>query len=137
MPPKPTKSPVTVKSARVLMTDQLREWRREFQELHESVMQHRADLEAWFEQAALLEAEIEDETDEIRECVADIKQEKKRCREIYRQVPNPKEFSVRELKNRTGKASTLYDVVKKVFQMNRDLSLKVEKLAYLLKHPIQ
>ena len=117
--------------------NQLKEWRRELQELHESIVKGRDQFEAWFEETALIEADIDIETDDLRQCIVDIKKDKQRYREILCQIPEPAELSAEEVHKRNGKASTLLDLAAEIAVMEIHLPRKIEKMCFLLKHPSQ
>ena len=110
--------------------------RRDFQNLYDSIMRGAGEeFEAWFEEAAMLEAEIE--TEEYRNCVADIKRDKQRYRQLIKQLPKVEDFSAEEIEYRTGKASQLLDVTGEIMLMKIHLPRKVERLTFLLKFPSQ
>ncbi len=115
----------------------LTRWRREFQGVSDSLLNSREKFDAWFEETAKIEAEIKTETDELRECIADIKKDQRRYPEVIAQVPNPVEFSAEELEKRTGKVSQLLDLAGEINLMIFHVPRKVERLRFLLKSPMQ
>ena len=93
--------------------DQLAIWRRQYEEIHESMIKSREQFMAWSEEVAMIEGE--NPTVEFRRCVAEIKKDLKRYREIMRQLPTKvEEFSDEEVEKMSGKASQLLDVAKEV-----------------------
>jgi len=118
--------------------DQLARWRRDLQQLYDSIMKGAGEeFEAWFEETAMLEAEIKTQTEELRQCVADIKKDKQRYNQLIKQVPKVEDFSAEEIEHRTGKACQLLDIASEISVMERHLPRMVEKLSFLLKHPSQ
>jgi predicted nuclease with TOPRIM domain len=63
-------------------------WRNEFRQVHETIERDREEFEAWFEETALLEAEIKVESEELRQTVTDIKNDRHQYRELLKQLPN-------------------------------------------------
>jgi septal ring factor EnvC (AmiA/AmiB activator) len=112
-------------------------WRNEFRQVHETIERDREEFEAWFEETALLEAEIKVESEELRQTVTDIKNDRHQYRELLKQLPNVDDFSDEEVEKRSGKASALLDIASKIAIMKVHVPRKVEKLRFLLKHPSQ
>ena len=112
-------------------------WKREFKNLYDTLMEGREQFDAWFEETALLEADIKTENDEFHECIADIKKDQRRYRQVIKQIPKPEEFSAEELEKRTGKASRLLDLAGEITLMGIHVPRKVEKLRFLLRHVLQ
>jgi hypothetical protein len=116
----------------------LERWKCDLQQVYDSLMKGAGEqFEAWFEEAAMLEAEIGDETEELRQCVADIKGDRHRYRQLLKLIPKVTEFSEEEIEKRTGKASQLLDIAGEITVMEIHLPRKVEKLRFLLKYPSQ
>jgi hypothetical protein len=116
----------------------LERWKRDLQQVYDSLLKGAGEqFEAWFEEAAMIEAEIGDETEELRQCVADIKGDRHRYRQLLKLIPKVTEFSEEEIEKRTGKASQLLDIAGEITVMEIHLPRKVEKLRFLLKHPSQ
>lgn len=111
--------------------------RNEFRQLHETIERDREDFEAWFEEMAMLEAEIKVETEELRQTVTDIKADRQRYHELLNQIPNVDDLSDEEVEKRSGKASVLLDIASEVAVMKIRVPRKVEKLQFLVKHPSQ
>lgn len=111
-------------------------WQQDLQRLHDALMNQCEQIEAWFEEMFLLEAEIqgERESEEIRQCVADIKTDLQHYRELIKQIPNEADFSAEEIENTSGQASLLIDIAGEFTLMGIYLPRKVEKLRFLLKH---
>jgi predicted nucleic acid-binding Zn-ribbon protein len=107
--------------------------RNDFRQLHETIERDREEFEAWFEETALLEAEIKGESEELRHTVADINNDRQRYRELLKQIPNVDDFSDEEVEKRSGKASALLDIAGKIAIMKVHVPRKVEKLRFLLK----
>lgn len=117
---------------------QLAVWRHELQQVYDTLMKGAGEqFEAWFEETAMLEAEIEGEGEDLRKIVEDIKKDRQRYTELIKQVPQVDEFSAEEVEQRSGKASQLLDIAGEVIVLEMNLPLKVEKLRFLLKHPSQ
>lgn len=113
--------------------------RRDFQNLYDLLVNSlsREQFSAWFEEAEILEAKIENETDEVRNCVADIKREKQRYRKVMAQLPDVANWSEEELENLTGRASKLRDLATEITSMKTHLPNQIDKLHFLLEHRTQ
>jgi hypothetical protein len=83
--------------------NQVAVWRRQYEEIHESMIKIREQFMAWSEEVAMIKAE--NRTVEFRRCVAEIKKDLQRYREVMRQLPEVEEFSDEEVENMSGKAS--------------------------------
>jgi hypothetical protein len=92
--------------------DQLAVWRGQYEEIHESMIKSREQFMAWSEEVAMIDAE--NQTVEFRRCVAEIKKDLQRYRELMRQLPKIEEFSDEEVEEMSGKASQLLDVAGEV-----------------------
>jgi hypothetical protein len=112
-------------------------WRNDFRQVHETIEAGCAEFEAWFEETALLEAEIKVDTEEIRQTVTAIKNDRQQYNKLLKQIPNVDDFSDEEIERRSGKASALLDIAGKIAIMQIHVPRKVEKLRFLLKHPSQ
>ena len=115
----------------------LARWKREFENLYDTLMRGREQFDAWFEETVLIEADIKTENDEFHECVADIKKDQRHYRQVIEQIPKPEEFSAEELEKRTEKVSQLLDLAGEITLMGIHVPRKVEKLRFLLKSPMQ
>ena len=92
--------------------DQMAVWRRQYEEIHESMIKSREQFIAWSEEVAMIKGE--NQTVEFRRCVAEIKKELQRYREVMRRLPKIEEFSDEEVETMSGKASQLLDVAAEV-----------------------
>ena len=111
--------------------------RNDFRQVHETIEKGREEFEAWFQETAMLEAEIKVETEEIRQTVTDIKNDRQQYRKLLKQIPNVDDFSDQEVERRSGKASALLEIAAKIAIMKVHVPRKVEKLRFLLKHASQ
>jgi septal ring factor EnvC (AmiA/AmiB activator) len=111
-------------------------WRNEFRQVHKIIEKDREEFEAWFEETALLEAEIKIETEELRQTVTDIKNDRQQYSELLKQIPNVDDFSDEEVEKRSGKASALLHIAGEIAIMKIHVPRKVEKLRFLLKHSV-
>ena len=110
----------------------------DLQQLYESLMKGAGEeFGAWFEEAQTIEAEKEDESEEFRQCLADIKSDRQRYEQLLKLIPKVTEFSEEEIEKRSGKASQLLDIAGEIGDMKRHLPVKVEKLRSLLTNPLQ
>ena len=82
----------------------------------------------------LLESAIKEKPDEVRQCISDIDQDRKRYREIIERVAaiNVADFCPEELQKGSGGACRLLDMAKEISALEIQLPRKVEKLAFLL-----
>jgi hypothetical protein len=115
--------------------DQLALWRIQYEELHKSVETKREQFIAWSEELTMVEGR--NETVEFRRCVAEIRQDLQRSREIMKKFPEAAEFADEEIENRSGKVSQLLDVASDVIVLEGQVPRKVEKLHFMLKRPLQ
>jgi hypothetical protein len=93
--------------------DHLAIWRRQYEEIHESMIKSREQFMAWSEEIAMIIGE--NQTVEFRRCVAQIKKDLQRYREVMKQLPTKvEEFSDEEVETMSGKASQLLDVAGEV-----------------------
>jgi hypothetical protein len=111
--------------------------RNDFRQVHETLERGREEFEAWFEETALLEAEIKVGTEEIRQTVTDIKNDRQQYRKLLKQIPNVDDFLDEEVEKRSGKASALLEIAGKIAIMKVHVPRKVERLRLLLKHASQ
>jgi hypothetical protein len=119
-------------------SEQLASWRRDLQQVHDSLMKgEREQFEAWFDETALIDADMTEENEEFRQSVADIKKDKQRYRQLMKQLPNVAEFSAEEVEKKSGKAFQLLDIAAEVMSLEIYLPRKVEKLAFMLKNRVQ
>ena len=86
--------------------------RRQYEEIHESMIKSREQFMAWSEEVAKIAGE--NQSVELRRRVAEIKKDLQRYREVMRQLPKIEEFSDEEIENMSGKASQLLDVAGEV-----------------------
>lgn len=93
--------------------DQVAAWRRQYEEIHESIIKVREQFIAWSKEVAMIKGENQ-QTVEFRRCVAEIKKDLQRYRELMRQLPKVEEFSDEEVEKMSGKASQLLDVAGEV-----------------------
>lgn len=119
-------------------------WKRELQQLYDSLTTDPSveQFQAWFEEATMLEAEItpETETNEVRECVAGIKKDRQRYRQLQRflkQLPRVAKFSKKEIEKNSGKAAGLRKIAGEIIEMEIYLPRKIDKLRFLLKNRLQ
>ena len=109
--------------------------RREFQNLHDSLVKGTSEhFEVWFHDVELLDAAIPEKTEAVCQCIIEINEDRTRYREIIQRVAaiNVAGFSPEELKNRNGEASRLLDMATEISALEIQLPRKVEKLAFLL-----
>lgn len=109
--------------------------RRKFQQIQNSLIRGTTQqFEVWFQDTVLLETAIKDKTEEIRYCIEDINQDRKRYTEIIERVStiNVADFSPEELQKRTGAASRLLNMAREISVIQMHLPWKVEKLAFML-----
>jgi hypothetical protein len=111
--------------------------RNDFRQVHETLQRGREEFEAWFEETALLEAEIKVGTEEIRQTVTDIKNDRQQYRKLLKQIPNVDDFLDEEVEKRSGKASALLEIAGKIAIMKVHVPRKVERLRFLLRHASQ
>jgi septal ring factor EnvC (AmiA/AmiB activator) len=117
--------------------ENLARWRNDFRQVHETIERDRQEFQAWFDETALLEAEIKVETEDIRQTVTDIKKDRQRYHELVNLFPNVDDLSDEEVEKRSGKASVLLDIASEIAVMKIHVPRKVEKLQFLLKHASQ
>lgn len=92
--------------------EQVAVWRRQYEEIHESMIKSREQFMAWSEEVAKIAGE--NQSVEFRRRVAEIKKDLQRYRDVMRQLPKVEEFSDDEVENMSGKASQLLDVAGEV-----------------------
>ena len=117
--------------------ENLARWRNDFRQVQETIEKDREEFDAWFEETAMLEAEIKVATEEIRQTVTDIKNDRQRYCELLKQIPNVDDFTDEEVEKRNGKASALLDIAGKIAIMKVHVPRKMEKLRFLLTHEIK
>ena len=111
--------------------EQLAVWRRQYQEIHDSLGKISEQFTAWSEELALIEGE--NQSVEFRRCVLEIKIDLQDYREVMAQLPKVEEFTEEDIEIRSGKVFELFDAAWEVKALKSNLSQKFEKLRFLLK----
>jgi hypothetical protein len=111
--------------------EELAVWRRQYQEIHDSLEKIGEQFTTWSEEFARIEGE--NHRVEFQCCVVEIKTDLQHYRELMAQLPTVEEFTDEDVESRSGKVFKLFDVVWEVKALKNDLSRKFEKLHSLLK----